>query len=138
MESLSARYRNKLPQVGLAIFLGLVLFVEIVAFTLSSMQRFQQSTIWSPLYAITISTILTLWVHYDSRSRNISWGIDQAMYIFFAWPITVPYYAFSSRGFRSGSLLLLSFIGVFILAIIAALIVLIGINVGVAVFSARP
>jgi hypothetical protein len=122
--------------MGLAILLGLVLFVEIVAFALSSTQRIQQSPVWSPLYAITISTILTLWVHYDSRSRNISLGIDQAMYIFFVWPITFPYYAFCSRGFRSGSLLLLSFLGVFILAIGAAFVVLAGVSMVVAIFSA--
>ena len=136
MESLSTRYRSKPPQLGLAILLGLVLFIEIISYTLSSVQQIQQSAVWFPLYAITISAILTLWVHYDSRSRNISLGIDQAMYIFFAWPITFPYYAFSSRGFRSGSLLLLLFIGVYILALIAAFVVSAGLSIVSAIFSA--
>jgi hypothetical protein len=77
-----------------------------------------------------------LWVHYDARSRNLSMGLDQAMYIFFAWPITFPYYAFRSRGFRAGSLLLLSFVGIFIFTFIAALAISLAINVGLSLFSA--
>jgi hypothetical protein len=136
MDALSIRSKNKLPQAGLAILLGLVLFVEMLAFTLSSVQQNRQSAIWRPLVAVTVSTILTLWVHYDSRARNISLGIDQAMYIFFAWPITFPYYAFRSRGFRSGGLLLLSFMGIYILALVAAFVFSVGISTVIAIFSA--
>jgi hypothetical protein len=136
MDTLSIRSKNKLPQVGLAILLGMVLFVEMVAVTLSSVQRRPQSAVFRPLVAVTVSTILTLWVHYDSRARNISLGIDQAMYIFFAWPITFPYYAFRSRGFRSGGLLLLMFMGIYILALVAAFVFSVGIGIVIAIFSA--
>src|SRR5512139_1556980 len=105
MQSLSSRNKNKFPQVGLAIILGFVLLVENVAFMLSATQQIQQSGSLLPLYAISISTILALWVHYDSRSLGISMGMDQAMYIFFGWPLMFPVYAFRSRGFRRGSLL---------------------------------
>ena len=136
MQSLSSRYKDKLPQIGLAILLGFVLLVENIASTLYAARQIQQSATLFPLYAITTSTILTLWVQHDSRSRNISMGIDQAMYIFFAWPVTFPYYAFRSRGFRSGSLLLLSFVGIFIFTFIAAIIIAIGINIGLSIFGA--
>jgi hypothetical protein len=136
MQSLSSRSKDKLPQVGLAILLGFVLLVENVASMLYAVRQIQPSTALLPLYAITTSTILTLWVHYDSRSRNISMGIDQAMYIFFAWPITFPSYAFSSRGFRSGSLLLLAFVGIFIVTLIAAIVISLGITIGLSIFAA--
>ena len=137
MQSLSSRYKDKLPQIGLAVLFGVVLLVENVATILYAARQIQQSAAVLPLYAITTSTILALWVHYDSQSRNMSMGIDQAMYIFFAWPITFPYYAFRSRGFRSGSLLLLSFVGIFIFTFIAAIVISIAINVGLSLFAAR-
>ena len=135
MQSLSSRSKEKLPQIGLAILLAFVLLVENVASVLYAARHIQQSAALLPLYAITTSTILTLWVHYDSRARNISMGIDQAMYIFFAWPLTFPYYAFRSRGFRSASLLLLSFAGIFVITLIAALVISIGVNIVLSIFA---
>src|SRR5512141_1980898 len=100
MQSLFIRYKNKFPQFGLAIVLGFVLLVENVAFMFLASQHIQQSSSSLLLYAISTSAILTLWVHYDSQSSGISMGMDQAMYIFFGWPIMFPVYAFRSRGFR--------------------------------------
>ena len=136
MQSLSSRYKDKLPQVGLVIILGLVLFAGNVASILYGARHIQKSALVSPLYAITTSTILTLWVHRDSRSRNTSMGIDQAMYFFLAWPITFPYYAFRSRGFRSGGLLLLLFVGIYVITFIAAIVIAMGITVGLSIFVA--
>ena len=135
MQSSSNLYKNKFPQVGLAIALGFVLLVENVAFMLLASQQLQQSSSLLFLYAISISTILTLWVHYDSRSSSISMGMDQSMYIFFVWPIMFPAYLLRSRGFRSGGLLLLSFLGIVVFAFIAALAITIAINIGIAIFS---
>ena len=136
MQPPSNLYKNKFPQVGLAIVLGFVLLVENVAFMLLASKQLQQSSSLLSLYAISISTILTLWVYYDSRSSGISMGMDQSMYIFFGWPIIFPAYLFRSRGFRSGGLLLLSFLGIVVFAFIAALAITVAINIGIAIFSA--
>ncbi len=136
MQSLLTRYKNKFPHVGFAIVFGVVLLVENVAFMFLASQKIQQSSSSFSLYAISISTILTLWVHYDSRSSGISMGMDQAMYIFFGWPIMFPVYALRSRGFRSGGLLLLSFLGIIVFTFIAAFAITIAINIGIAIFSA--
>ena len=135
MQPSSNLHKNKFPQVGLAIVLCFVLLVENVAFMLLSSQQLQQSSSLLSLYAISISTILTLWVYYDSRSSGISMGMDQSMYIFFVWPIMFPVYLFRSRGFRSGGLQLLSFLGIVVFAFIAALAITITINIGIAIFS---
>jgi hypothetical protein len=136
MQSLCNSNKDKLPQVGLLIILGLVLFAGNVVSILYGVRHIQKSALISPLYAITTSTILTLWVHYDSRARNTSMGMDQAMYIFFAWPITFPYYAFKSRGFRSGGLLLLMFVGIYVITFITALVISVGITLGLSIFAA--
>jgi hypothetical protein len=135
MQSFFSRNKNKFPQVGLAIALGVVFLMEDVALMFFASQNIQQSNSSLLLYAISICTILTLWVHYDSRSSVISMGMDQTMYIFFGWPIMFPVYAFRSRGFRRGGLLLMSFLGITIVAFIAAFIITIAMNIGVAVFS---
>jgi len=118
----SSRQQISLPQIILTIILGLVFFAENLALMLSSFRETQQSPFSPSLFAISLSTILTLWVHYDSLSLNIPMGLDKSMYIFFGWPIMFPVYAFRSRGFRSGSLLLLSFLGLFTLTFIIAFI----------------
>ena len=132
MQTLLTRYQNRLPQIGLAILLNIVLFIEIVATGFSSFLKIQQSASLFPLYAIFVSTALTFWVHYDSLSLGISMGLDQAMYIFFGWPLMFPVYVFKSRGFRSGSLLLLSFIGLYIFTIIAAVVTIFIIGIFIA------
>ena len=136
MRSLFVQYKNKFPQVGLAIILCFILFIENVVFMFLASQNIQQSNSSLFFYAISLSTILAFWVQHDSRSSGISMGMDQAMYIFFGWPIMFPVYVFRSRGFRRGGLLLLSLLGVTVFAFIAALIFTIVLNVGVAVFSA--
>jgi hypothetical protein len=136
MQPFFSRYKNKFPQVGLAVVLGFVLLVENIAFMFFATQRLQQSSPLLSLYTLTICTILTIWVQYDARSLGISMGMDQSMYIFFGWPIMFPVYAFRSRGFRSGGLLLLSFLGIFVFTLIAAFAITIAINIGVAIFSA--
>jgi len=135
MQTSPGRYRINSPQIGLAILLGCVLLTEEVVGILASLLHIQQSPYLFNLLTISVSTILTLWVHYDSRSLNTSMGVDQAMYILFAWPITFPIYALWSRGFRSGSLLILSFVGIFIFTLIAAVIISIGISMGMSFLS---
>ena len=135
MQALFTRYKNKFPQVSLAIVFGLVLFTENLVIMFFSNQQIQLSSASIYLYSISISLILTLWVHYDSRLSGISLGMDQAMYIFFGWPMMFPVYAFKSRGFRRGILLLLAFLGIAVLAFIIASVIMIGMIIGVAIFS---
>lgn len=130
-------HSHQRTQIGLAILLGFVLLIENVAFFISASQQIQQSNSLLSLYTISISTILTFWVYYDSLSLNTSLGMDQAMYIFFGWPIMFPVYAFRSRGFRSGGLLLILFLGLAIFTFITAFFITWAINIGILIFSAR-
>jgi hypothetical protein len=135
MQSLS-HYRNKFPQIGLALTLGFVLLVENVVVMVLATQQIQPSNSLLILYPLSICTILTLWVQHDSRSLGTSLGMDQSMYIFFGWPIMFPIYLFRSRGFRSGGLLLLLFLGMIVFAFIVALVITLILYTGMAIFSA--
>jgi hypothetical protein len=123
MQTQNSSHRQiSFPLFILTIILVFVLFAENLALMLSAFRETQLSPYSPSLFAISLSTILTLWVHYDSLSLQVSMGIDKSMYIFFGWPIMFPVYAFRSRGFRSGCLLLLSFFGLFTLTLIIAFI----------------
>lgn len=135
MQSFMDRYRNRFPQIGLTLAFGFVLFVEDVVFMIFASQQIALSAALLYLYAFSICTILTLWVHYDSRSTGTSLGIDQGMYIFFGWPIMFPVYLFRSRGFRSGGLLLLLFWAIIVFAFMAAFVIALALNIGIAIFS---
>jgi len=83
------------------------------------------------LYSFLIGGSLAFWVYKDSRTTGVSTGLDQAFFIFLAWPVTFPLYIFQSRGFRSGSLLLLIFLGLYIFSLIP------GFLIGMAIIFSR-
>jgi len=139
MQTPSSPRQIKFPKIKIAILLSFVLLVEdiVLISIFASSPHVQQAPSLLAFYAISFSAILSFWVYYDSRSLNISMGMDQAMYIFWGWPIMFPIYAFRSRGFRSGSLLLISFLGLFIFILVVAVIAVIVLTIGMTMFSLR-
>jgi hypothetical protein len=126
----SSQSRIGLPQVGIAILLGVVLLIANIAGALYSVLHIQQSPFFLLLSSFLIGGTLAFWAHIDSQSTDVSMGLDQALYIFLAWPITFPLYIIMTRGFRKGSLLLIFFIGLYILTLIPAILVMIVVTTG--------
>ena len=59
----------------------------------------------APAVAATLASVLflssmALWVIGDARQRQRSIPYDFGSFIFFAWPLVVPIYLFSTRGWR--------------------------------------
>jgi hypothetical protein len=50
---------------------------------------------------LAYSVILTLWVTSDAQVRRQSLCYDFDMFVFFAWPVMVPYYLLRTRGSRA-------------------------------------
>jgi hypothetical protein len=113
----------KYSQIGLVIFLGIIFLIENAALAFCTTLKYQQSPILPLLFSISVSSTLALWVHSDSKLTGASMGLDQAMYIFFAWPITFPIYIYKTRGFLAGSLILFVLISTYIITLIGAIIV---------------
>lgn len=57
------------------------------------------------LYYVGFSTAASWWVLSDCRERGIATSIDHGWFVFYAWPIVVPYHVLKTRGGR-GVLLL--------------------------------
>jgi hypothetical protein len=40
------------------------------------------------------------WVHFDRRTHHLSLPFEFDAFVFFAWPIALPYYLYKTRGVR--------------------------------------
>jgi hypothetical protein len=59
------------------------------------------------LWTFEFRLLLTWWVHADRRARSFGVPFEFDAFVFWAWPVVVPYYLYRSRGGR-GLLLALS------------------------------
>jgi hypothetical protein len=50
---------------------------------------------------ILLASCITHWVLADARKRHRSVSYDFGSFVFFAWPVLVPMYLFSTRGWRA-------------------------------------
>jgi hypothetical protein len=96
MKSHSSQTQIRFSQVGLTILLGIIFLIENSALAFYSALQIQQSPLLPLLFSFSISSLLAIWVHYDSHLTGYSMGLDQAIYLFYAWPIT-SHYIFTER-----------------------------------------
>jgi hypothetical protein len=52
------------------------------------------------LWQFEFRLLLTWWVRADRRARDFSVPFEFDAFVFWAWPIVVPYYLYRSRGAR--------------------------------------
>jgi hypothetical protein len=52
------------------------------------------------LYFILFGLFLTWWVRIDRRARGFGAPYDFDYFVFFAWPLMVPYYLYRTRGWK--------------------------------------
>jgi hypothetical protein len=71
------------------------------------------------LWSFLSATILVCWVRADMRGREFRAPFEFEAFVFFAWPIVVPYYLCRTRGWR-GLLLALAMAGLVIAPAVAA------------------
>ncbi len=52
--------------------------------------------------------ILACWVYGDRRQRGFPAPYEFEAFVFFAWPLVVPYYLYSTRDWRAATLILIA------------------------------
>jgi len=52
------------------------------------------------LWSFEFQVLLSIWVRIDRRSRNVSLPFEFDAFVFFGWPLVVPYYLYRTRGMR--------------------------------------
>jgi hypothetical protein len=74
------------------------------------------------LWIFEFRLLLTCWVHADSRARVFEVPFEFDAFVFWAWPIVVPYYLYRSRGGR-GFLLALGIWGLYEMPYFAGMLI---------------
>jgi len=54
----------------------------------------------SLLWGFEFQALLSIWVRRDRRHRNLSLPFEFDAFVFFGWPVVVPYYLYRTRGKR--------------------------------------
>jgi len=72
---------------------------------------------------IAFPLVVSGWVMADARKRGRQVCYDYDSFVYFAWPVVVPVYLFQTRGARA-FLTLLCFAGIWLIAMLAASVVL--------------
>lgn len=52
------------------------------------------------LWALEFQVLLAIWVRMDRRHRNVSLPFEFDAFVFFGWPVVVPYYLYRTRSIR--------------------------------------
>ena len=52
------------------------------------------------LWGFEFQTLLSIWVRIDRKQRNLSLPFEFDAFVFFGWPVAVPYYLYRTRGKR--------------------------------------
>jgi hypothetical protein len=99
----------------------LVVFVAILTaaqVTLASHRRMlpRESELLSSLFQ---QLLFAMWVYLDRRDRRLGLPYEFEAFVFFAWPLALPYYLVKSRGAR-GILLFAAFLALFVVPSVAA------------------
>lgn len=50
------------------------------------------------VFAFSFQLLFAWWVYFDRRKHLISLPFEFEAFVFFAWPIVMPYYLFATRG----------------------------------------
>ena len=70
------------------------------------------------LWTIEFQTLLAVWVRMDRRRRNVSLPFEFDAFVFFGWPVALPYYLYRTRRRRG----LVVTVAVYILEVAPAVI----------------
>jgi hypothetical protein len=92
----------------------LLTLVFTLTFAVLELHHFKVSRESELLWSVLRQLFIACWVHLDRRVHHLSLPYEFDAFVFFAWPVTLPYYLYKSRGIR----------GLFLAALIFALLLL--------------
>jgi len=65
---------------------------------LAASRGFAISQTTTQLWDLSFQTVLAFWVRADRRSRQFTAPFEFDAFVFFAWPVVLPYYFYRTRG----------------------------------------
>jgi hypothetical protein len=77
--------------------------------------------LWAIYYAIQL-TALGIWLERDNRRLRVIRIWDIGFFLYLAWVIVIPYYLIKTRGLKRGFLIMLAWVGAYIVAYVVGLL----------------
>jgi hypothetical protein len=78
-----------------AIFTATICSIAAAIYTLADLEP---APIMSMLLMLAPLFAVILWLQKDSQRSGVGVVLDWGMFVWFAWPVVIPWYAFKSRG----------------------------------------
>ena len=78
-----------------AIFTATICSIAAAIYTLADLEP---APIMSTLMGLAPLIAVILWLQKDSQQSGVGAVQDWGMFVWFAWPVVIPWYAFKSRG----------------------------------------
>jgi hypothetical protein len=119
MTQLSDR-RSSDPMLRMAVVTAALCSVAACAYSLGELQPSLTVSYFlslAPLFAVI------LWVQKDARRSGVAAVHDLGFFLWLAWPVLIPWYAFKTRGRRDGWKLLMRLMAIILAAYITAFLV---------------
>lgn len=69
------------------------------------------------LWSLVFPTILAIWARMDRRHQNLKLPFEFDAFVFFAWPLALPYYLYRTRG-KKGLLMAAAIYGSYLAPIV--------------------
>lgn len=101
-------------------FLGVLFFIGNVGWAVAAAYEMPLRPGFVFLYFLGVQWALAWWVLVDCRERGIHASIDHGWFVFFAWPVALPYHLIRTRGAR-GCLVIAGILGMFAATYLLAL-----------------
>ena len=80
----------------------------------------ESQTLWS----LSVRLFAAGWVCLDRKGRGLGLPFEFDAFVFFAWPLFLPYYLYKSRGVRRGILLTVFILGLLVVPDVVASVLL--------------
>jgi hypothetical protein len=77
-----------------------------VAAAISTAAEIEPAPIMGTVLTFAPTVLVILWLQKDAQRTRVGGVLDWGLFLWFAWPVIIPWYAFKSRGRRGWRLLL--------------------------------
>ena len=112
--------RFAIPNPGPTVLLGACLYLGHIGHSITTLRGAPPAGAFGLLYYIGMALGIANWIRADRRRLGITSTFDDGFFIFFAWPLALPYYLFTSRGLRGG-LAVFGFVGLYVFTYVLTL-----------------
>jgi hypothetical protein len=112
-EQAISKRRFATPNPGPTLLLGAFLYLGHIWHSITTLRGAPPAGAFGLLYYIGMPLVIANWIRADKHRLGITSTFDDGFFIFFAWPLVLPYYLFASRGLRGG-LAVLGFVGLYL------------------------